>query len=620
MKKLPSCIARYISAVAILSMFGLLSESCSKDYLKPKPESFYVPENTYNTPDGLRAALVACERNMRYEWYGDGAPIISQLIFSDVAVEGTTDKSGPAQDMNLQITPDAELNNIDHNRIGWWWSEGYKGIKYANTIISYIDEPDWDTTSETEMAERNAILGSAYFHRAYRYFNLVHEFGDVPWIDRIYDHPRLDFYSVRREAILQQLKTDMEFAAQWVPDEVSKGEVTRGACLQLLTKINLALGNFDEAIKNASDIINGGTYHLMTNRFGSDKSDPSKNVIWDLHQAENKDIPSNTEALMLVIDKPDLDGNFDGGMQIMRQCVPNWYTRIVTPSGHNGMTDQVGVTYDLCTEYGRGIGRCRPTWYSTHSLWANAGGDLRHAPGNWTSMEDLVYNNPELKGKDPYYGKHLQLYDEQGNILCSDTIRNWFGWPNYKLYIPDDNRTQPTGGNASWYVYRLAETYLLRAEAYVWKGNPAAAAKDVNVVRQRAGAPALSVADINIGTVLDERARELYYEELRKVVLTRVAYLFAQTGKVAYNGHTYSMDNFSKNNFWYDRVMEKNNFYNKGVSTIHGDTYTMSAYHVLWPIPQKAIDANTQGHINQNIGYNGAQTNEPPLDHIPDIK
>jgi hypothetical protein len=89
------------------------------------------------------------------------------------------------------------------------------------------------------------------------------------------------------------------------------------------------------------------------------------------------------------------------------------------------------------------------------------------------------------------------------------------------------------------------------------------------------------------------------------------------TGKTCYNGKTYSMSNFSENNFFYDRVMEKNDFYNKGVFTRHGDEYTMSPYHVLWPIPQKAIDSNTQGIINQNKGYAGYENNVPPLTEIP---
>ena len=79
------------------------------------------------------------------------------------------------------------------------------------------------------------------------------------------------------------------------------------------------------------------------------------------------------------------------------------------------------------------------------------------------------------------------------------------------------------------------------------------AADDVNEVRNRAGAGDLAASDMNIGTILDERARELYYEEPRKTELTRIAYIFAQTGKPSYTGKVYKMDNFSEDNFFYDR-------------------------------------------------------------------
>ena len=101
--------------------------SCKESYLAPEPLSFYNPDATFSDAGGLRSALVACERNMRLEWYGDAPPIVTELVFSEVAVEGTTDKSGPAQNLNLLITPTAELNHIDYNRIGWYWSEGFKG-------------------------------------------------------------------------------------------------------------------------------------------------------------------------------------------------------------------------------------------------------------------------------------------------------------------------------------------------------------------------------------------------------------------------------------------------------------------------------------------------------------
>lgn len=606
--------SRRILTVSCVLM-GLTVVSCKDGWLAPEPLSFYNPDETFNDVGGLRSAIVACERNMRLEWYGDAPPMVTESIFSDIAVEGTTDKSGPAQNLNLLITPDAQLNSGDYNKIGWYWSEGFKGVKYANVVISRINQP----TNYKDDAEKNALLGAAYFHRAARYYRLTQQFGDVPLILDEIVGPKLDFQSTKREVILKKMKEDLEFAEQWVPVVTDKGTVNKGSVSHLLTKVNLALGLFDDAIKSASNVIDGGTHKLMTSRFGVDVNNPDRNVIWDLHRPANKSIGANTEGLMMVIDRVSIDGNIDGGIQLMRNTVPFWHNNITTPAGNRGTSDVAKIEIDQVTTLGRGIGRVRPTYYSQEGVWDDKK-DLRHAPGNWTRMEDILYNNPGLldpKVKDPYYGKHLQFRNDAGAILTIDTIRCWFDWPNYKLYIEDPLKVQPNGGNTDWYVFRLAETYLLRAEAYAWKGDMVNAAKDINAVRTRANCDPYKPAEVNIGTVLDERARELYFEEPRKTELTRIAYIFAMTGKPAPNGKTYNMESFSENNYFYDRIMEKSDFYNKGVKTRHADEYTMSPYHVLWPVPQPAIDGNTQGRINQNKGYNGFQNNVPPLTEIP---
>jgi hypothetical protein len=599
---------KYLIPLTLALICGTIS--CKEEYLEPKVLSFYAPENTLNDAQGMRGALIACLRNLRLEYYGDSPPILTEHIFSEVAVEGTTDKSGPAQDLNLLITPDAQLNHTDWNRIGWYWFEGYRGIRYANAVITRIDLPEFESEQE-----KNEILGAAYFHRAFRYYRLTQQFGDVPLLLKEYAEPKLDFYSTNREVILQKMKEDLEFAELWVPDGVDKGAVSKGAVSHLLTKVNLALGLFDDAIASASRVIDGGVHGLMTTRFGVNAGDASKNVTWDLHRPENKALAANKEGLLLVIDRLDLDGNQAGGTTSMRQGVPFWGSNINTPNGNKGTADAANIEIDQVTKYGRGIGRLRGTPYHTKTIWKDPT-DYRHAPGNWMDMEDLVYNNPGIKTTDTYYNQPLEFTDDEGKVLVVDTIRSWFSWPHYKLYIPDPERTQPQGGHTDWYVFRLAETYLLRAEAYFWKGELAAAAADINAVRTRANAAPMAEADVNIGTILDERARELYYEEPRKTELTRMSYLFAKTGKAAENGKTYSLENFSQDNYFFDRIMATTHFYNKGVSTRHGDHYTMSAYHVLWPVPAGAINANTQGRINQNAGYAGAEKNVPPLTEI----
>ena len=601
-----------LSAIIVIGM--VVSESCKKDWLTPKPLSFFSPENTLVDAVGFNAALNGCARNLRDEWYGDGAPIISETIFSEVAVEGTDDKTGPAQNLDVCIKPDANLNSVDANKIGWYWTQEWIGIRLANTIISRLP-----AATAIPDSVRNMIKGKAYFYRAYDYYRLTNQFGDVPCPLKELTSVKTDYASVKREVILQRMKRDLDSAVLWVPWKADRGDVNRGACYHLLAKIDLALGLFDDAIAAASAVINNGTYKLMTARFGVDAGIATKNVIWDLHRPINKSAAANTEVLFLVTDGLGNPGAFANGIQSMRQAAPGIsIAGIRTPNGGTGISPLANIEIDNMQLYGRGIGRCRSTSYHYNEIWDDVN-DLRHdsTSGNWMYMENLRYSNPALKGVDPYYGQRLRLYSATGTLLCSDTLRQWYPWPHYKIYIPDIENTPMRGGHTEWYVMRLAETYLIRAEAYVWKGDMANAAADVNKVRQRAGCAPYTAANMSIGTILDERARELYYEEGRKTELTRIAYLFAKTGQ-PYKGKVYALNNFSVSNFMVDRILEKNVFYRTNFVTIHQDMFKISQFHVLWPIPQSAILGNTDGRINQNIGYSGAELNVPPLDVIPD--
>jgi hypothetical protein len=615
------------SIITTLFITVLLSAvSCKKDWLKPQPLSFYEPGLTYVDAPAMRAALVALGRNLRFEYYGGNPAILTEMLFTEVAVEGTTDKSGPAQDLNTLITPDlVTYDNDDRNKIFVYWREGYNGIKTANTIISRIDNATYASP-----AERNAILGAAYFHRALRYYKLTHQFGDVPALMKEITAPRLDFYSTQKDVILKQMKLDLDSALLWTSDNVNKGEVTKGAVAHLLTKVNLALGDFDAAITAANSVINGGVYSLMKTTFGSAAPPITvpagtttpvalpRNVIWDLHRPENKSLAVNKEGLFMIIDRFG-DGQFGTGMTIMRQAVPYWgsNTNIITPSGKNGTNDNLSTDFVQSNLYGRGIGRTRPSNYGQYEIWDDPN-DLRHAKGNWMNMEDLLYNDRALKtSNDPWYLQNVRLRSANGTLLCKDTIRSYFGWPQYKLFVPDTENSPMQGGHSDWYMFRLAETYLLRAEAYFWKNDLASAARDINEIRTRAGCAPITASQVNMATILDERARELFFEENRKTELTRISYLFAKTGKAAENGKTYTLAAFSENNYLYDRVMAKNNFYKDGVITNYGTKYTISPYHILWPVPTPAIEANSNGRINQNKGYNGFALNVPALDKIP---
>ncbi len=614
-------IKENIKIRSIILLFVLLY-SCSESFLEPEPLSFFAPENVLVNEAGLQSVLDNALHSLKGEYGGNFAPFLVNMKYSDVAVDGTTDKADPWQDLNNQMLPDGVLNHNRSTKIGWYWDDSYGVIKDCNTVISRANAAEFRSE-----ASKNALLGGAYFLRAFRYYDKTLQYGDVPLVLEEIASPRLDFYSTTKESIWKKMIKDLEFAAEHVPEAnmVNRGQVTKGAVKHLLAKYYLLEGRFGDAIRLTTEIIDGGIHRLNTQRFGSDMDLADKDVIWDMHRVENKSIAQNTEGLLVTIDRYGMIGSTSGTFS-MRNAVPFYGGTgvIKTPDGANGMTDLAGREFGIVEKYGRGVANIRPTWYSQSGVWTINGvedfNDYRHRTdnGNWVTMEMLVYNNPALKGENEWYGQNLRLYNDDGMLLCADTIRSWHSWPHYKIFVPDPDKVRPDGGPGDWYIYRLAETYLLRAEAYIWNQEWQKAADDINTIRERANAQYMYTAnDIQtqtIGAVLDERNRELYMEEKRQVELTRMAIIFARTGIQCYNGKTYSMDNIHNDNFYYDRVVEISDFYNKpDAITVYGNIFTISPYHIFWPVPAYAIASNTRGIINQNVGYPGAENNVTPL-------
>jgi hypothetical protein len=579
---------RLCTTLFVLPLFvGMIS--CSDNWLKPEPLSFYAPENVLITKPGLESSLVTSRSLMRAEFIGNNCYIATELMTSDVAV-GAMIGSSSLKNWTIQLMPDS----YGDTQIRTFWTVGYNAIKCANTVISNV--PLATSVSEND---RNTILAEGYFHRAYWYYRLVHQFGDVPFIDGEVTSPKLDFYSHTRKSILLRLKKDLEFATKYLPETVLYGAVNKAAAYHLLSKVCLAVCDFDGAIAATTAVISDPNYALMGKRFGVKASDSKYNVVSDLFIRENIAIAGNKELILVVQDIYGMTGNTTGSKR-MRDFVPAWWAAnaILDPAGTRGCIDGVKGQPQL-GQIGRGIGRIRTTNYFNYEIW-DSPSDYRHSSPNWINMEDLIYNNPASK----YFGKPLQ------KKFCLDTIYAWSPMQHYKIFVPEDSKPDvPDGGYTNWYVFRLGETYLLRAEAYYWKSNLGLAMADINMVRKRANATQLTdESKVTLDYILDERARELFIEEPRKTELTRMAFIMAELGKDGY-----SPDNMDKKNYYYDRMMEKNIFFKNKI--FHAvNIYNILPYHYLWPIPENTISSNSQGRINQNLGYPGAEKNVPPLE------
>ena len=639
-------IANLSKGLLIVAGIATAFCSCSEDFLKPDPLSFYEPGKTFSTRSGLEAALAMCDRHLRGYWsyYNTqdlSLPISTEYMFSDVVVAGKTDDSNIFADIATRLTPSTGIDNNNTNRLSYFWGESYTGIKYANSVLNYIDNVELDEKT------KNEFKGRAYFHRSFRYLALCFQFKDIPFVTKILEVPKQNYRSTKREAILEKITADMEDAVKWVPEQKDMtmiGMVSKGACRQLLIKCYLATGRFQEAKEQADILINESGYKLMEKEFGTfinphpDTWNITRNVIWDLHRPENKCIKANTEAILSMPNRAGTDAAI--ALKTMRNWVPFWNGDVKSPSNKkavqnyaqqvNGSSNaNYSPMYDYNKALGRGIGHIRPTYFATHSLWYVNGkddkGDLRHNSevGNWARMEDMKYNDP---GDKEWYGKNLRLYDDNGNILCSDTIRCWYDWPHYKFWVETPEQDLPTnnnyqGGAADWYCFRLAETYLLRAEAKFYLGDIKGAAEDVNVIRKRADCDELypeTNTGVTIGDIMDERARELYMEEWRHMELSRVSYSLALSGKPDEWGNTYSVDKLSENSYWFQRIEHYNNYYNKHNVTVKGREYLMAPHNIYFPIPKSSSDGNLKGQLSQNPGYDGYDPGVPMWDNWQD--
>ncbi|MBW6536507.1 MAG: RagB/SusD family nutrient uptake outer membrane protein [Mariniphaga sp.] len=647
---------RNITGLVFIIMMAF-TISCSEEFLVEKPLSTLSPENAFIDAAGLQTALDASIKGIFNQWNGDTRELMFNSNMSDASVIGSTDKPDAFADLRTYATPLNSRNN-DAGRTRNFYIEGYRQIKNANTVIDNIDIPDW-AGGEND-PERNHLLGSAYFMRAIYYMQLTMQFGNVGFLLNVVSEARQDFKVFHMQGIWDQMITDLEFSVKHMKkkSQLPKGQPPVDAARILLAKYYMMNQRFAEAEALMTTVIEDPESRLFTQadvdasgvKFvevgnnhnpytgellnGLDVAQPADPVNLLFKAADNQKT-SNPEGIWLIVNAPFLDGS-QGQSARVRAWGPNFVSTNkgvkAPPTGTvTGMDIAQNQRSKQMHKYGRGQGFTRPSNYSQYEMWYFKGGvdrqDYRHKKGNWFDMDMLIYDNPDLKGTE-WYGQPVRLW-HNGVLLTEDSIRCFYGYPLYKFWAKNQEvrLDRQDGGKQDNYIMRAAEAYLVRAEARYWQDKFAGAAEDLNIIRERANAihmyTASDIQSEGIGAILDERNRELYGEEYRHDELVRIAVIFAKTGKAAYNGKTYSWDgkdmekSLSANSFFYDRVIEKNNFYRDEVpwATYPTTRYTMDPKHIFWPVYEPYLIGNVGNILNQTTGYDGSEKNVEPLVH-----
>lgn len=520
--------------------------SCDDDYLQEVPKGFLSPENTFVNKVGFESAVADLYRVSRTIVSQEGLPGMASAerdkIMEALYVDGTD--LGWFNDKVLFMADYSTFNSFNATPQNFWITF-YTMIKGANVILtrSEAEYMVWD--SESDKLE---IQAKARFFRAWAYRYLVHLFAGVPIIDGEITGPKLDFVRASKEDVLNFIVADLEFATQHLPvTNPRNGMVSKAAADHLLSEIYITQGEYDKAIQAASRVIDDPQYGLMTQRFGNYAQEPG-DVYWDLFRLGNQNNAANKEVILAW----QVEYNVAGGqadLRLQRIWGP-FLERLQDPDGKPAL---------LKDEFlGRPVAFVRITDYLEYDIWASDwDNDIRNSEHN--IQRSFYINNPA----SAHFG-------EKVIPKASDTLRNHFAYFKKITHVHGAPQGYDTNGRIFKDVYamRLAETYLLRAEAYLNKGEYDLAAADINEVRNRAHATPVDPADVDIDYILDERARELATEEPRRLTLVRL-------GKL------------------YERVKKYN--------PVSGPS--IQEFHTLWPIPQTEIDSNLGAELGQNLGY-----------------
>lgn len=534
-------------------MLSVFLFSCKKSFLDETPLSSLSTQKVLSSEAGFENYITALHEAARDEMAEEDASTYFYIMQAGTDVAAFGNSTVKNTDYHNLLTPASSTVELV-----WDWA--YKEMLLrANTIIVYADKPELDHIWESE-AQKNRIIAEARFFRAYTYNMLANLYGGVPIVDTIYAKPKTDFVRATREQVLDFARKDLEFASKWLPPTVDKseeGRIVKAAADHLLTEVYISLGQYDNAIASASAVINSGLYHLMTERFGSQKDQPG-DVFSDLFRDGNQNRSSGNMESIYVWQFEDMTVGGQGssnGNNRLRNWGP-WYERLKDPDGKSGMV--------VVDSLGRGTGQIRPTNYALYDIWKGQWDqDMRNSVYNM--RRKFYYTNPASK----YFGKLVEPKTTE-----IDTMQNIYP---YSRKI-EGNVGTLTHTSTSWsgrtyqdfMVFRLAGTYLLRAEAYLDKNDKIHAAEDINVVRARAHASPVDPSDVDLDYLLDERARELITEEPRRRTLVRMGQLVSRTRK-------YNIREITRN--------------------------SIEDYNRFWPIPQEAIDANFSAKLEQNAGY-----------------
>ena len=593
------------SILMVFALIALSTQSC-KDFLDEELISNVSANEYYKTAKGIEDAVDATYSFLR-EVYSNERAYTLTVFGTDTHTNGA---DGGFKGFNRY---DNELNS-GVSILQEQWTFLYQGINQANAVLNRM--PDVPDMADDVKTRRQA---EARFLRAFYYFYLVQTWGDVHFNLEEVVTPEVTSNKTSQATIYTEgIIPDLEFAIANLPVLQSDyGRATKPAAQYLLAKVYLTRGyqqfgeasDFEAAETLFTNVIDDYIFALV----------PSHKDLWDMDKQLNNEIiwaiQYSTDIILNGGDtgvgnrghlyfgmeydiQPGMIRDIANGRPFKRfrpteHMIDVWAAARVNDQRYEDTYKHVWYCNDNRTS-----GNSIPLWKQVHvdkgakkadgSLVTAAdigkrrfeiGDTALYVPGpgqdsKWMADEKLkvrytvitrkkaAYTESTLPKSDPnYYPSDPFFYNER----LFPTIN--------KFADPRRPTIQWERGSRDWFVMRLADALLLRAEARFHMNELQGAADDINVVRTRAAKPGkvaemqITAADVTIDRILHERALELDAEQLRW-------YDLARTGK----------------------LIEYVKAYNPLAAP------NIKDHHIYRPIPQAQIDRTVGGYL-QNVGY-----------------
>ena len=269
---------------AVASIVVVSGVSCTD--LHNDPIGLLTPEqiNTDPTLNAVKLSvtssyqMLASTLNLLGEWRWDlGTVFRNDFILNDIASDDAKKKWNPDGDQAWMDQVESFNFTASNQAFNGQWSYDYEGISRANLAISYLTDAAITAKIGIDPALRDRLLGEAYFLRAFYYFDLVNNFGDVPLLLE----PLTSFeeaYSVAKretqDRVYAQISADLAQAKTLLPnskysDPVETWRASKGAVLALQAKVALYKQNWTDVISIVTELEGLNFYSLNANYFDS---------------------------------------------------------------------------------------------------------------------------------------------------------------------------------------------------------------------------------------------------------------------------------------------------------------------------------------------------------------